>query len=230
MALNFEELKIRLISGIVLFSSSIFIISLGGFFYISAIMVLALFCAAEFFTIINNTELTAENRNKWMYRGVLIIAIPAVSLYSIREIFANGIVTAFWFFILVVIVDTCAYFVGKMIGRTKLVPSISPSKTIEGFIGGVLLSVLFSMIFFFLFNSKLHFTVFAFMSLCIAILAQISDILESKFKRMFGVKDSSNLIPGHGGFLDRLDGYLLTSPALLLFYFAFKVIFGVSIF
>jgi phosphatidate cytidylyltransferase len=64
----------------------------------------------------------------------------------------------------------------------------------------------------------------------LGVLAQMSDLIESAFKRKFGVKDSSSIIPGHGGVLDRLDGYLLTSPALVIFYFIFKTFFGVGIF
>ena len=205
MALIPEELKLRFVSGIVLFSSAVFIISLGGFFYITALIFLSLFCAAEFFTIISKGEIKEEDKKKWIYTGVFAIGIPTISLYVIREVFTNGIITAFWFFILIAIVDTFAYFTGKLIGRTPLVPTISPSKTVEGLVGGVLLATLFSLIFFYTFKSKLHISAFLIMSLSISILAQISDIIESKLKRVFDVKDSSDLIPGHGGFLDRLD-------------------------
>lgn len=226
-----DDLKVRLISGIVMFSSAVFVISLGGFFYTSAIILLSLFCAAEFFTIVSTSaSLSDEEFKKWIYKGVLFIGIPAISLYIIRSFFVNGIMVSLWFFIIVSMVDICAYFTGKFFGKRKLVPNISPSKTIEGLIGGVALATIVSIGFFFLFNSKLNFLVFVIFSLALCIVSQLSDILESAFKRKFQVKDSSNLIPGHGGFLDRLDGYFLTGPLLVIFYFINKSIFGVVIF
>jgi len=225
-----QELKLRFVSGIAMFSSVVFIISLGGSFYFTALILIALFCAAEFFMIINKKRIDEAEEKKWIFKGVALIGVPIISLYIIREVFSNGIITAFWFFLLVSMVDTFAYFIGKFIGRTKLAPSISPSKTVEGLIGGVLLATLFSLIFFYIFKSKLHIAGFLLISLTISLLAQVSDLLESKFKRMFDVKDSSNLIPGHGGFLDRLDGYLLTAPTLVIFYFLFKTLFSISIF
>ena len=148
MAFIPEELKVRLVSGIALFSSAVFIISIGGGFYISTLLLIALFCAAEFFMIINKKRIDEVEEKKWIFKGVALIGVPIISLYIIREVFSNGTITAFWFFILVSMVDTFAYFTGKLIGRTKLAPSISPSKTVEGLVGGVILATLFSLIFF----------------------------------------------------------------------------------
>jgi phosphatidate cytidylyltransferase len=226
-----DELKLRVISGVVMFSCAVFIVSIGGSFYILALMLIALFCAAEFFLIIGKDENLQEDQiKKWIYIGVFSIGIPAISLYIIRNIFANGIIITFWFFIMVAMFDTFAYFSGKILGRTKLMPSVSPSKTWEGFIGGVVLSSSFSLIFYYAFHSKLNIWIYAVLSVIIAVLGQASDLTESYFKRKFNVKDSSKLIPGHGGFLDRFDGYLLTAPALVIFYFTCKAIFGIEIF
>lgn len=128
------------------------------------------------------------------------------------------------YFLLAVIVigDTGALFVGRLMGRHKMVPVASPRKTWEGSIGGIVLAVVAGgaiQIFF------LHGDALLWKSLLIAFLvhvvAQLSDPLESLFKRAAGVKDSSNILPGHGGFLDRLDSLILAAP---LFYFLLKYI------
>ena len=132
--------------------------------------------------------------------------------------------------ILIATVDTGAYFCGKLFGKHKLASSISPSKTIEGLIGGVLIATFLSIAFYYIFKSQLHIVGFVAISFILALLSQMSDLSQSYFKRSFGVKDSSHLIPGHGGFLDRLDGYMITSPFVVLLYFGIKSIFGLSIF
>ena len=227
MAINFShELRLRIQYGVLLFALAIFLVSAGGFIYTSALILLACFCTAELFLIVSKNEVD----NKLIYRGVLCVFVPILSLYIIREMFKEGMLLSFWFFISVAIVDTFAYFVGKAIGKHKLAPSISPSKTIEGFTGGVLLATLFSMVFHYIFGSKMPLGWFMFISFILAVLAQVSDLMESHFKRKFEVKDSSNLIPGHGGFLDRLDGYALTAPTLVVICLISKHIFNLNIF
>jgi phosphatidate cytidylyltransferase len=119
--------------------------------------------------------------------------------------------------------DTGAYFFGRMLGRTKLMPSVSPAKTVEGALGGVLLSVVMCWIFVRLLLvpqgqlglSPFGMTIFG---VAMAVAAQLGDLFESLLKREAGVKDSSGLLPGHGGFLDRVDSLLFVLPvaALLL--------------
>ena len=119
--------------------------------------------------------------------------------------------------------DTGAYFVGRLFGRTKLMPSVSPAKTIEGALGGVALSVVMCWLFVRhllvphgqLGLSPLGMILFG---VAIAVAAQLGDLFESLLKREAGVKDSSGLLPGHGGFLDRVDSLMFVLPvaALLL--------------
>ncbi len=107
--------------------------------------------------------------------------------------------------------DTGAWFFGKNFGNTKLWPTISPKKTRAGAIGGAFTSVVLSSLFIYFVFNKLN--LFIIVSLLIlAIFAQIGDLIESKLKRQFDVKDSSNLIPGHGGIYDRLDSLLFVAP------------------
>jgi phosphatidate cytidylyltransferase len=117
--------------------------------------------------------------------------------------------------------DTTAYFIGKTIGRHKLCPTISPGKTIEGFLGGIICTIALSFPLYYLLGCKVQISLYLWIVAVLTILSQIGDILESRFKRQNGVKDSSNLIPGHGGVLDRFDGYILVLPA----FFAIEILF-----
>ncbi|MFX4260894.1 phosphatidate cytidylyltransferase [Pelotomaculum propionicicum] len=112
--------------------------------------------------------------------------------------------------------DTAAYFVGMVFGRRRIAPALSPKKTVEGavggFIGSILVAGVFSYIYTFLPMSKV-----LLLGLSLGAAAQVGDLLESAFKRQAGVKDSSALIPGHGGILDRIDSTLFTAP--LVYYF-----------
>jgi phosphatidate cytidylyltransferase len=118
--------------------------------------------------------------------------------------------------------DSSAYFTGFLIGKHKLCPSISPKKTVEGAVGGVVGSTLLSLIFGYLVldGFLLHCLVIGFFG---SIAAQIGDLTASVFKRRMGIKDYGKLIPGHGGILDRFDSVLFTAP--FVYYYIVLVIF-----
>jgi CDP-diglyceride synthetase len=120
---------------------------------------------------------------------------------------------------LVSVIDTSAYIVGKSIGKHKIVTSISPNKTLEGYIGSYILSLFFFIIFFNMNSMIWTNTDLIFLSLFI-LLAFFGDLFISLIKRAYNVKDTSNILPGHGGLLDRLDSYL---PSLPLFYLWFMI-------
>ncbi|GAB4161905.1 MAG: phosphatidate cytidylyltransferase [Winogradskyella sp.] len=122
-------------------------------------------------------------------------------------------------FILVWVNDSAAYLVGKNFGKQKLFPSISPKKTVEGFLGGLFFACISSF-----FISKytanileLKFTNWLILAIIISVLGTFGDLIESKFKRQAGVKDSGVIMPGHGGLLDRLDSIIFASPFIYLF-------------
>ena len=119
-------------------------------------------------------------------------------------------------FILVWINDSFAYLVGKNFGKIKLLPSISPKKTVEGFLGGLIFAIVGSY-FIYTFSDSLTLTQWIFISLIISILGTLGDLIESKFKRQAQVKDSGTIMPGHGGLLDRLDSIIFASPFVYLF-------------
>lgn len=114
-------------------------------------------------------------------------------------------------FVLIWANDTFAYVIGKSFGRRKLMERVSPKKTIEGFIGGLAGAIIASFI---LFKFIGYFELYTWIILaCMAsVFGTIGDLVQSKFKRQAGVKDSGTLIPGHGGFYDRLDSIIYTSP------------------
>ena len=127
-------------------------------------------------------------------------------------------------FILIWTNDTFAYIVGKSIGRTKLFEKISPKKTIEGFLGGIVFAILAGyLISKYYIKANPEFSdrsilIWTSIAVIVGIVGTIGDLIESKFKRIAGVKDSGNIMPGHGGILDRLDSVIFVAPIIFLFY------------
>jgi phosphatidate cytidylyltransferase len=127
-------------------------------------------------------------------------------------------------FILVWTNDTFAYIVGKSIGRTKLFEKISPKKTIEGFVGGIIFAILAGyLISKYYIKANPEFSdrsilIWTSIAVITGIAGTIGDLIESKFKRIAGVKDSGSIMPGHGGILDRLDSVIFVAPIIFLFY------------
>ena len=114
-------------------------------------------------------------------------------------------------FILIWVNDTFAYLVGRTLGRTKLFPAVSPKKTIEGSVGGLIFALL-AAYFLSWYETRLSVTEWMTMACLIVVAGSLGDLLESKFKRMAGVKDSGAILPGHGGIWDRLDSLVFAAP------------------
>ncbi|PMO34833.1 CDP-diglyceride synthetase [Vibrio sp. 10N.222.52.B12] len=118
--------------------------------------------------------------------------------------------------------DSGAYFAGKSMGKRKMAPHVSPNKTIEGLIGGIIAALivgwLFAGWFDIQFTSPIHMVVITLVTVVISVLG---DLVESMFKRVSGIKDSSNIIPGHGGILDRVDSLTAAFPVFALLYYVF---------
>lgn len=142
---------------------------------------------------------------------VLLLAATIFSLCYV-SIYAEGVALLLFLAVVISASDIGAYFSGRFIGGPKLAPAFSPSKTWAGSIGGVISSMLavegFAVVFF---HQHLDIKLAGFV-LVLAILSQIGDLYESAMKRRLGVKDSGQIVPGHGGALDRFDGYMTTLP------------------
>ncbi|MDD2820193.1 MAG: phosphatidate cytidylyltransferase [Flavobacterium sp.] len=127
-------------------------------------------------------------------------------------------------FILIWTNDTFAYLVGKSIGKHKLLERISPKKTIEGFIGGVVFAIFTGYLISKLYIkaspsfSEKSILIWTTIALIVGVFGTIGDLIESKFKRIAGIKDSGKIMPGHGGILDRLDSVIFVAPIVYLFY------------
>lgn len=119
-------------------------------------------------------------------------------------------------FIFIWVNDTGAYLIGSRWGRTPLAPSISPKKSVEGSIGGLLLVLLSAVVLRLLLFPELSWLRILLIATVVAVFGTIGDLFESSLKRQAGVKDSGKLIPGHGGILDRIDSLLLAVPAVYL--------------
>jgi len=156
------------------------------------------------------------------------IALGLSIIYSVAALLAllwlrhqplHGRETIIWILACVWATDIGAYFIGSLAGGAKLAPSISPSKTWSGLVGGMCFSAVVSAACGLLFDAG-ETVVLALTGLAIAVVAQAGDLLESAAKRRAGVKDSGNLIPGHGGVLDRIDGLI----AVLVFIAAIRLV------
>ena len=127
----------------------------------------------------------------------------------------------FVIFILLVVwtTDSGAYFVGRKLGKHKLWPEISPKKTIEGSVGGVVIAVIFAVIMQLIYPFASSWTLLIVVTIIASIIGQMGDLVESAIKRHYGVKDSGNILPGHGGILDRFDSLLFAVPLLHFVHF-----------
>ena len=146
----------------------------------------------------------------WTTLGAIYILVPIISLIWLRNDSQWGLLTIVWMLLCVWATDTGAYFSGKAIGGPKMAPRISPNKTWAGLIGGILAAAIVSIAVG-VFAGAGSILTLAVAGGLVAIIGQIGDVCESSVKRKFGVKDSGNIIPGHGGLFDRLDSLLFVS-------------------
>ena len=174
--------------------------------------------------LFNSKKETFDTLSKYVYTIGYII-LPFIIITKIPfsyNIYRPKIIISI--FILIWTNDTFAYIIGKSIGKHKLIERISPKKTIEGFIGGVVFSIIAGILI-----SKYYFEpkpnyqhtsifIWTISAVIISIFSTLGDLIESKFKRIAGVKDSGNIMPGHGGILDRLDSIIFVAPFVYLFY------------
>ncbi|GAB4472886.1 MAG: hypothetical protein OHK0018_02910 [Erythrobacter tepidarius] len=223
-----SDLPVRLGSAVVMLVISFGALWLGGWFWTAFVGVLALGVLWEWNRLVRRFAASGLSETLWFFAGVLYIGGAALAMMALRngaqflpvngQSFGYGPLEVLCGYIApIVAVDVGAYFAGRAIGGPKIAPKISPSKTWAGLGGGALAAGLVG-----LGNELADFgpasgspgydmaslALALVAGLLIAVLAQSGDFFESWMKRRAGVKDSSNLIPGHGGLFDRLDGFL----------------------
>ncbi|MBF0372671.1 MAG: phosphatidate cytidylyltransferase, partial [Alphaproteobacteria bacterium] len=151
----------------------------------------------------------------WLAWGVLYIGIPVTSLVWLRGLPEGGRAALIWLFLVIWATDIGAYAAGRSIGGPLLAPRVSPKKTWAGLIGGMISAAVVGAVAARLLGHPSMLSLAAFSGM-MAVVAQIGDLGESWVKRRFGVKDSSNVIPGHGGVFDRVDGLIAAAPVVAL--------------
>ena len=206
-----NELLVRTITGMILIAAALIAAVMGG-------NLLALFVAAIATLMFYEwTRIVRGWGAAWHVAGFFYALVPALALLWIRERDNHGLELLIWTFIVTWSTDIGAYFTGRNFGRRKLAPAISPNKTVEGLLGGIVVAALLGGAW--VLSTDLGLPLLA-LAPVLAVAAQGGDLFESGMKRRAGVKDSGDWLPGHGGALDRLDGLVpvavLTAAAQLM--------------
>lgn len=160
------------------------------------------------------------SKNKFSFDHVgfslLSILYLGIGFYYMIATRAAGVLFIFFALFLIWATDSGAYFIGRAIGKNKLAPHISPNKTVEGSIGGIISAILVACLFYFLTDLAvtISFAKLMIVAILLSIFGQLGDLVESALKRFYNVKDSGTILPGHGGILDRVDSWLFVMPLL----------------
>lgn len=158
-----------------------------------------------------------NDKSRISVMGMLSLLCTWVGLVTLKALLPNGALVIM-LIIMVAAVDVGAFFTGKLFGKRKLAPALSPNKTWEGVWGGVTLNVAVSIVFAILLDScvqafaLIDYVIFAALALIVAFFSVVGDLAESMLKRNKELKDSGSILPGHGGLLDRIDGLMAATP------------------
>jgi len=205
---------LRFISTIVLAPIAIAAIWFGRPYFDAMVLLAGVIALVEWFRV-SRTEKGrggVAGRLYWPIIGVLYVGICCASLIILRADPTEGLGLVLAFFSLVWATDIGAYLIGRTLGGPKLAPAISPNKTWSGALGGLICGVVIGFAVARIMELPYDTTTLFIVGAIISVMSQIGDLIESWWKRYFGVKDSGSIIPGHGGILDRIDGVLLASP------------------
>jgi len=184
----------------------------------------ALFWALMFAAIASFPRSTEawNDKSRISAMGMLSLLCTWVGLVSLKALLPNGALVIM-LINMVAAVDVGAFFTGKLFGKRKLAPALSPNKTWEGVWGGVTLNVAVSIVFAILLNryvqpfAPIDYAIFAALALIVAFFSVVGDLAESMLKRNRELKDSGSILPGHGGLLDRIDGLMAATPICVAF-------------
>lgn len=216
--LHNNELKKRIITSAILLPAAVYAIYFSKNLFLLLTLSIAILMVFEWCDMSKNMP----DQTKWRTIGFFLVVLPIFSVIKLRLIDSDIV---FWMFLIIWSTDISAYFIGRLFGGKKLAPAISPGKTWSGLVGGLVGAAIIGMLSSLMFVGSATF--FVIISIILSLISQASDLFESKFKRIFGVKDSSKMIPGHGGILDRLDAMIFTAPTLLFLVTIFSKKFGI---
>lgn len=166
---------------------------------------------------------TVATKNKFTFDDVAFSLMATLYIgmgfyYFIETREAGGLVYIFYSLFIIWATDSGAYFIGRAFGKRKLWPEISPNKTIEGSIGGILSAVLVAILFVLFSDIDASMMKLIFVTVLLSVFGQVGDLVESALKRHYAVKDSGRILPGHGGILDRFDSLLFVWPLIHFFH------------
>ena len=215
-----QQMRIYLVLAIIIGLLLIFTIDTSYALYHDEIVFFLLFISSLFWIVFSPIWLISRKKisHKLLmgFLGLVLLLATWIALTGLQNIspwLLIGVLATVW------LADSAAYFSGKAFGRHKLAPEISPGKTWEGVAGAMLASTIYGLVL----CHFMHYTRWLILGLwLIVVLSIMGDLFESLLKRQAGVKDSSHLLPGHGGVLDRIDGLISTLP-LVLFYIYFPL-------
>lgn len=164
---------------------------------------------------------TVATKNRFTFDDVafsfMCTLYIGMGFYYFIETRENGLVFIFYAIFMIWTTDSGAYLIGRKLGRKKLWPEISPNKTVEGALGGTISAVVVSVIYALLTDMDVAVAWIAVVTILLSAFGQIGDLVESALKRHYNVKDSGNILPGHGGILDRFDSLLFVCPLIHFF-------------
>ncbi len=227
-----KELKKRIFTSIVLLTIVLSCLYINNYSWLILLFVVSFFCCVEFFNIIKKIRINSNLKIILIISSISLLLLFIYSAYKIKVIGSPEIVL---FLLLVCIFsDIGGYVVGKTIGGKKLT-KISPNKTISGSFGSFLFSLFPVGIFlilheiikldYFILSSTTYFeNTIIIICVILSLVCQIGDLIISYFKRMAKVKDTGKILPGHGGFLDRIDGTIFAIPAIYYLQINFTII------
>ncbi|WHQ46921.1 MAG: phosphatidate cytidylyltransferase [Candidatus Midichloria sp.] len=211
----------RSLSALILLPLFLFALYKGGLPYSILIIVLGFIIIYEWFSIVYRAKsniIKPKKKYKWYFFGIIYSLLTAISILFLRNQpsikFAFDYKLLLWICIIVWTTDIAAYFVGITVEGPKILPRVSPSKTWSGCFGALVFSVLshevaIRTVVTELFNPQINIFVTWGVVILTSLISQIGDFAESAFKRHFQVKNSSHIIPGHGGVMDRVDGLVM---------------------
>jgi phosphatidate cytidylyltransferase len=207
-----SNLALRVVSSLVLAPLALIAAYLGGLFFVVFWVVAASIVLWEWSRLVVQAKLRGFALIDWLAAGVAYAAVLLFAPLILRRDPALGFAAILFLFAVVWATDIAGYFAGRALGGPKLWPAVSPKKTWAGAVGGTLGGLVAGVL-----TVKLLGLSVAPMLVLVAgllsVLAQAGDLLESAVKRHFGAKDAGSIIPGHGGLMDRLDGFLTAAAA-----------------